>query len=239
VATFRLRNDAAQTNELYVLRADGSIVGERENIQPGDEAELTVELDSGAHQLLCKPGMTGDGIATAITVTGDNESAVDPRIDAAVAGYRTYAEAQAQSSLELTKQLAAAFGTVRRLTVSPSKLQNRGTVHAIGGEIIERLVGGRKVVARDPHLQPHAVSDGEQLFPVGAGVRGDTDQLLLVEELLLVPQPRDIGQVDPSNGKAPATVESTQRDRNESADRREQDRRVERLWRPILDARRR
>jgi iron uptake system component EfeO len=53
--------------------------------------------------------MTGDGIATAITVTSDNESAVDPRIDAAVAGYLTYAEAQAQSSLDLTKQLAAAI----------------------------------------------------------------------------------------------------------------------------------
>ena len=68
--TFRLWNDAAGSSELYVLRPDGTMVGERENIGPGTSGELTVELPAGDYALRCKPGMKGDGIRSPLKVSG-------------------------------------------------------------------------------------------------------------------------------------------------------------------------
>jgi len=66
--TLRLKNTGSRVNELYVLRGDGSIAGERENVGPGTSAELTVDLPAGSYTLQCKPGMSGAGIRTAVTV---------------------------------------------------------------------------------------------------------------------------------------------------------------------------
>lgn len=185
VATFRLQNDAADTNELYVLRADGSIVGEWENIKPGDAAELTVELDGGAHQLLCKPGMTGDGIATAFTVTGESSSEVDPRIDAAVAGYRTYAEEQARSSLDLTRQLEAAIAAGN--VVEAKRLYPASRV---GWESIEPAAESfadldPKIDLREADLEAGQEWTGWHVIEKGLWVNNSTQGLTPVVEVLV------------------------------------------------------
>ena len=46
-------------------------MGEVENIAPGLSRELHVELPAGTYETACKPGMIGDGIRSALTVTGD------------------------------------------------------------------------------------------------------------------------------------------------------------------------
>ena len=46
------------------------MLGEVENITPGLSRELRVELPAGAYQTACKPGMIGDGIRSALTVSG-------------------------------------------------------------------------------------------------------------------------------------------------------------------------
>ena len=45
-------------------------MGEVENIGPGLSRDLHVELPAGTYETACKPGMIGDGIRGAFTVTG-------------------------------------------------------------------------------------------------------------------------------------------------------------------------
>jgi len=105
--SFRLQNQGSRVNELYVLRPDGSIAGERENVGPGTSGDLTVELAPGSYTLQCKPGMTGDGIRTAITATGSATAAAsaDPRLGQAVTAYRAYVLGEAKRSLAGAEKL--------------------------------------------------------------------------------------------------------------------------------------
>lgn len=52
--------------------------------------------------------MQGDGIRQKITVTGKGAVTSDPRLDAAVAAYRTYAQEQADQTLPVVQQFADA-----------------------------------------------------------------------------------------------------------------------------------
>ena len=67
--TFEFHNEASDINELYVLKPDGSIAGEIENVPTGQKRNLTVTLSAGDHTLTCKPGMKGDGVSSRLTVT--------------------------------------------------------------------------------------------------------------------------------------------------------------------------
>jgi iron uptake system component EfeO len=110
----RFENKGSKVNELYVLRPDGSIVTEKEDVAPGVAARVTVELPAGSYTLQCKPGMTGDGIKAPLTVTAASGAAAvpaasaDPRLATAVDDYRAYVAKEAASSLALTERLAAA-----------------------------------------------------------------------------------------------------------------------------------
>jgi iron uptake system component EfeO len=110
----RFDNKGTKVNELYVLRPDGSVVTEKEDVAPGVAARVTVELPAGSYMLQCKPGMTGDGITAPLTVTEAKgatavpAASADPRLASAVTAYRSYVAGEAASSLTLAKQLAAA-----------------------------------------------------------------------------------------------------------------------------------
>lgn len=67
---FNFTNNGKKTNELYVLGDKDRIVDEVENVTPGTTRALDVNLKAGSYTLACKPGQTGDGIRTKITVTG-------------------------------------------------------------------------------------------------------------------------------------------------------------------------
>ncbi len=73
--TFDVRNTGKDVTEVYVYGkgSDGAfdkVVGEVENIAPSVQRSFPVTLTSGAYEVACKPGQKGDGIRTAITVTG-------------------------------------------------------------------------------------------------------------------------------------------------------------------------
>jgi iron uptake system EfeUOB component EfeO/EfeM len=72
--TFAVHNDGSKVTEVYVYAKSGSgftkTVEEAENIGPGTSRDLTVDLSAGTYEVACKPGMTGDGIRTRITVAG-------------------------------------------------------------------------------------------------------------------------------------------------------------------------
>ncbi len=102
--TFQVKNTGTKVNEFYVYAAGDRIVGEVENITPGLSRELTIEVtDPGTFQTVCKPGMVGDGIRTAFTVTGSAVAgSADQKVATAVADYKTYVSEQADLLLSGT-----------------------------------------------------------------------------------------------------------------------------------------
>ena len=68
---FRIHNGGDTVTEVYVYAADDKVLSEKENIGPGTDADLNVDLAAGDYEIACKPGMTGDGIRTEIHVTGE------------------------------------------------------------------------------------------------------------------------------------------------------------------------
>ncbi|MGI8433158.1 MAG: cupredoxin domain-containing protein [Nocardioidaceae bacterium] len=70
-ATFEVSNSGSDVTEVYIYAEGGDftdIVEEAENIGPGTARSLDVDLNPGQYHVTCKPGMTGDGISTLITV---------------------------------------------------------------------------------------------------------------------------------------------------------------------------
>jgi len=103
-----IENKGSKVTEVYVLFPDDRIVTERENIGPGTKQKVTAEVKAGAYTIACKPGMKGDGIRQEVKATGGTAAKRDPRLDAAVAAYRKYAQEQADATLPLAKTFAAA-----------------------------------------------------------------------------------------------------------------------------------
>lgn len=96
IETFAITNKGSQVTELYVYAADNRVVTEKENIAPATSYELTVDLPAGEYEVACKPGMTGPGIRTKITVAeADHAADTDPAAQQAVADYRAYVQAEA------------------------------------------------------------------------------------------------------------------------------------------------
>jgi iron uptake system component EfeO len=106
--TFRIKSTASKVTEFEIIRPDGRIVAERENIGPSTTVTLTAELDAGRYHAACIPGMVGDGIRTPLEVTGGKVAARDPRLDAAVSSYRDYVDAQVEDTLAKTRKFVAA-----------------------------------------------------------------------------------------------------------------------------------
>ncbi len=104
--TFKLINSGSQVTEVYFYGPDGKILSEKENIGPGTNYAITVTLAAGDQQIVCKPGMVGDGISQNIKVSGQ-AAALDPRLTKAVADYRLYIDEQVADTLDKTKQFVA------------------------------------------------------------------------------------------------------------------------------------
>ncbi|MGW4161806.1 iron uptake system protein EfeO [Streptomyces sp. NPDC004788] len=98
-----VENRGGKVTEVYVLFPDERIVTERENIGPGTKATITAEIKAGDYEIACKPGMKGDGIKQKVTATGKGAAKRSPELDAAVAAYRQYVEAQAEQTLPKVK----------------------------------------------------------------------------------------------------------------------------------------
>jgi iron uptake system component EfeO len=69
--TFEITNKGSKVTEFYLYAEGDRIMGEVENIAPGLNRRLIVEVaDAGKYQTACKPGMAGNGIRGDFTVTG-------------------------------------------------------------------------------------------------------------------------------------------------------------------------
>jgi iron uptake system component EfeO len=109
VHQFTVTNSGSKVNEFY-LYADGDrVMGEVENIAPGVARELRVELPAGHYQAVCKPGMVGDGIRTALTVTGEAASlSADETLAQAGTDYQRYVQSQTGALVEQTTAFVTA-----------------------------------------------------------------------------------------------------------------------------------
>ncbi|MFD9812551.1 iron uptake system protein EfeO [Streptomyces sp. NPDC059080] len=106
---FAVQNKGSKTTEVYVYAPGDRIVAERENIGPGTSAEITAEIKPGHYEVACKPGMKGDGIRQKVTADGKGaDGKRDPRLDAAVAAYRTYVQQEADRTLPVAQKFADA-----------------------------------------------------------------------------------------------------------------------------------
>ncbi|MEV6878360.1 iron uptake system protein EfeO [Amycolatopsis sp. NPDC051128] len=69
--TFEITNKGTKVTEFYLYAEGDRIMGEVENIAPGLNRRLIVEVaDAGKYQTACKPGMAGNGIRGDFTITG-------------------------------------------------------------------------------------------------------------------------------------------------------------------------
>ncbi len=77
--TFAVTNEGDKVTEVYVYGEDDGaftkVLSEVENIGPGTGRDMEVDLAAGGYEIACKPGQQGDGIRTAITVTGEGGAA--------------------------------------------------------------------------------------------------------------------------------------------------------------------
>lgn len=73
-ASFQVTNSGSQVTEVYIYgQQDGiftKIIAEVEDVGPGTSRDLSADLSNGVYEIACKPGQTGKGIRTQITVTG-------------------------------------------------------------------------------------------------------------------------------------------------------------------------
>lgn len=115
VVQFAVTNNGSQVTEFYVLGADGlQIVAEVENVGPGLTRQLVSQLAPGTYNLACKPGMVGDGIRSAFTVTDSGNAAIVDADDAAVIAdatknYAAYVRDQTDQLLVDTQKFADAY----------------------------------------------------------------------------------------------------------------------------------
>jgi iron uptake system component EfeO len=123
---FQVRNEGTEVTEFYLLAEDGlRIIGEVENIGPGLSRDLVVMAPEGKYVAACKPGMVGEGVRAAFTVTtppeGTTVSADRAALQQTAASqYSAYVKEQSEQLLAGTKDFAKAFAagdeeTARRL----------------------------------------------------------------------------------------------------------------------------
>jgi iron uptake system component EfeO len=110
---FDVENTGSKVTEFYLLAADGlRILSEVENIGPGLTRKLVVTAKEGKYFVGCKPGMVGDILKTAFTVTEGKAPTVTPEIagllETATGQYRSYVREQSAQLNEKTKLFANA-----------------------------------------------------------------------------------------------------------------------------------
>ncbi|MFG2632678.1 iron uptake system protein EfeO [Streptomyces sp. NPDC048362] len=125
--TLQIENKGTKATEVEILFPDDRIVSEKENIGPGTRYTLTAEVKAGSYEIACRPGMKGHGVRQKLDVTGSGKSAKrDPRLDQAVAGYRQYAQDQADATVPLAETFAKAVKDgdldAAKKAYSPSRL---------------------------------------------------------------------------------------------------------------------
>jgi iron uptake system component EfeO len=109
-STFVITNNGSKVTEFYVYGEGERVMGEVENISPGLERKLVVQLgEPGKYQTACKPGMIGDGLRGDFTVTGDAvQIDTEGKFKEAADSYKRYVSSQTDALVAATGAFVAA-----------------------------------------------------------------------------------------------------------------------------------
>lgn len=110
-STFVISNSGTKVTEFYVYGEGERVMGEVENISPGLQRKLVVQLaEPGTYQTACKPGMIGDGVRGDFVVTG-NAVPVDTegKFKEAADSYKRYVNSQTDALVPATEAFVAAI----------------------------------------------------------------------------------------------------------------------------------
>lgn len=106
---FAVTNNGSKITEFYVYAEGDRVMAEVENIAPGLSRDLLVELPAGEYETACKPGMVGDGIRNALTVTGESaQLSEDESLAQAAEDYQRYVQSQTAALTDRTAVFVAA-----------------------------------------------------------------------------------------------------------------------------------
>ncbi|AGB25359.1 putative periplasmic lipoprotein involved in iron transport [Mycobacterium sp. JS623] len=102
--TFVITNNGNKVTEFYVYGEGERVMGEVENISPGLQRKLIVQLgEPGTYQTACKPGMVGDGIRGDFKVTGDKVTVGEAgKFKEASESYKRYVNSQTDALIAAT-----------------------------------------------------------------------------------------------------------------------------------------
>jgi iron uptake system component EfeO len=106
--TFSVTNGGSKVTEFYLLADDGlRIIGEIENIGPGLSRDLVLRTGPGEYFTACKPGMVGDGIRAAFSVSSSEEDSAPSGNDAELVeqanrSYQAYVKDQTEQLVAKT-----------------------------------------------------------------------------------------------------------------------------------------
>lgn len=120
--TFVITNNGSKVTEFYVYGEGERVMGEVENISPGLQRKLVVNLNTaGKYQTACKPGMVGDGIRGDFTVTGEDvTTGSQGQFHEASQNYKQYVTSQTQALVGATEAFVAA---IKRGDIAAAKAQ--------------------------------------------------------------------------------------------------------------------
>jgi len=110
-STFVITNNGTKVTEFYVYGEGERVMGEVENVSPGLQRKLIVQLNQpGKYQTACKPGMVGDGIRGDFTVTGEAVKVdTEGKYKEAADSYKEYVESQTEALIPATEAFTAAI----------------------------------------------------------------------------------------------------------------------------------
>jgi iron uptake system component EfeO len=110
-STFVITNNGTKVTEFYVYGEGERVMGEVENISPGLQRKLIVQLsEPGTYQTACKPGMVGDGIRSDFKVTGEAKHIdTEGKFKEASESYKRYVNSQADALVTATEAFVAAI----------------------------------------------------------------------------------------------------------------------------------
>ncbi|TYK48120.1 iron uptake system protein EfeO [Actinomadura decatromicini] len=157
--TFKVTNKGSKVNEFEVLKPDGKILAERENIGPGTSVDFVVNLPAGTFKLLCSAGQTGKGPSKDVTVTGTAGEGGDQRLAKAAADYKAFVIVRLDETITKTKAFVDA---VKANDVAKAK--ELYAPSRVGWETIEPVAEkfgdiDPKVDAREADLKPEEKKD--------------------------------------------------------------------------------
>jgi iron uptake system component EfeO len=120
--TFVITNNGNKVTEFYVYGEGERVMGEVENISPGLNRKLIVQLtEPGTYQTACKPGMVGDGIRGDFNVTGEAvQIDTEGKFKDAADNYKRYVNSQTDALIPATQLFVDA---VKRGDIEAAKAQ--------------------------------------------------------------------------------------------------------------------